>query len=205
MENEAWRPENLEKSEKNMASRSIDDVETRSDFGSYKLMLHTGDFEKSKINSHNATKPSYRTNLIKKILGDSFAPKRIIDIGCGLGFNTFELKKIYPDAEVLGVDLSSDAIKYASKSFTCCTFKKLLINPKDDNLEKNNDLICVFEFYPFTRTSSIDEHKKYMLHLLRSMSVNGKLVIYQRWDNPASLSVNYDVIKKEIKGYEFSD
>ena len=103
------------------------------------------------------------------------------------------------------MDLSSDAIKYASKSFTCCTFKKLLINPKDDNLEKNNDLICVFEFYPFTRTSSIDEHKKYMLHLLRSMSVNGKLVIYQRWDNPASLSVNYDVIKKEIKGYEFSD
>lgn len=33
-------------------------------------------------------------------------PKRIIDIGCGTGVMTVELAKAYPDAEVIGLDLS---------------------------------------------------------------------------------------------------
>ncbi len=34
------------------------------------------------------------------------SPQNILDLGCGAGMSTFELQKIYPDAQLTGVDLS---------------------------------------------------------------------------------------------------
>jgi trans-aconitate methyltransferase len=36
-------------------------------------------------------------------------PEHIVDLGCGLGFTTDALSKVYPDAKVLGIDISTDA------------------------------------------------------------------------------------------------
>lgn len=40
-------------------------------------------------------------------------PRRVIDLGCAFGGLTRVLRKVYPDAEVVGVDLSAPALKYA--------------------------------------------------------------------------------------------
>jgi ubiquinone/menaquinone biosynthesis C-methylase UbiE len=42
-----------------------------------------------------------------------FNPKRILDIGCGMGHNTLPLAIAFPDAEVIGIDLGAPMIRYA--------------------------------------------------------------------------------------------
>ena len=42
-------------------------------------------------------------------------PKRIIDIGCGSGATTFVYAEIFPDAEVIGIDISPSVLRWAKK------------------------------------------------------------------------------------------
>ncbi len=42
-----------------------------------------------------------------------FSPKRILDIGCGMGHNTLPLAIAFPDAEVVGIDVGAPLIRYA--------------------------------------------------------------------------------------------
>jgi len=42
-----------------------------------------------------------------------FAPKRILDMGSGPGFSTLPWKRLYPDAEVFGIDVSAPMVRYA--------------------------------------------------------------------------------------------
>ena len=42
-------------------------------------------------------------------------PRRILDLGCGSGLSTVELARAFPDAELIGVDLSPDMLKAAAK------------------------------------------------------------------------------------------
>ena len=57
-------------------------------------------------------------------LGEAFAsfakdrfpnlkPRRILDMGCGVGFSTLPFKAAYPDAEVYGVDVGAPTVRYA--------------------------------------------------------------------------------------------
>ncbi len=41
-----------------------------------------------------------------------FKPKRILDIGCGIGHNTLPIAKMYPDAEVIGIDTGRPMLSY---------------------------------------------------------------------------------------------
>ena len=85
------------------------------------------------------------------------------------------------------------------------SFEVKAVDPNVDNIGKGFDLICAFEFYPFTRTKKVDDHRKYLNHLLDSLMDNGKLVIFQLWDNENSLSSTYYEIKKEFKEFKFSE
>jgi 2-polyprenyl-3-methyl-5-hydroxy-6-metoxy-1,4-benzoquinol methylase len=42
-----------------------------------------------------------------------FSPQSIIDVGCGGGFFTLKLGKRYPQAQIIGTDLSTEAIAFA--------------------------------------------------------------------------------------------
>ena len=42
-------------------------------------------------------------------------PRTILDVGCGGGHFTLELAKQYPEADVIGIDISSQAIEFAQK------------------------------------------------------------------------------------------
>jgi len=41
-----------------------------------------------------------------------FKPKRILDLGCGLGHNVLPLAEAFPDAEVIGVDSGAPMLRY---------------------------------------------------------------------------------------------
>ena len=42
-----------------------------------------------------------------------FAPRRILDMGCTIGSSTVPWKKLFPDAEVIGIDVSATMLRYA--------------------------------------------------------------------------------------------
>ncbi len=48
---------------------------------------------------------------VKKNLPD-FKPKRILDIGCGLGHNVLPIAQAFPDAEVVAVDVGAPMLRY---------------------------------------------------------------------------------------------
>jgi ubiquinone/menaquinone biosynthesis C-methylase UbiE len=50
--------------------------------------------------------------LLKETYPD-FKPRRILDVGCGIGSVTLPLAKAFPDAEVYGVDIGGPTIRYA--------------------------------------------------------------------------------------------
>ena len=52
--------------------------------------------------------------IMKKELGD-LSPKKILDIGCGDGKQTIFVAKLYPGAEVVGIDVSDKLIEQAEK------------------------------------------------------------------------------------------
>ncbi len=49
---------------------------------------------------------------VKKTYAD-FAPKRILDIGCGMGHNVLPIAKAFPDAEVIAIDTGAPMLRYA--------------------------------------------------------------------------------------------
>jgi len=51
---------------------------------------------------------------LHKLHGDK-TPKRILDIGTWPGFSAFALNKLFPDAEIIGVDLAAPYIRFARR------------------------------------------------------------------------------------------
>lgn len=198
-----WRPQNLSSSESSTHQvNDLDLLHTRGDFGSYKIMLNTNDISKSKILSHNDLTPKYRVLALKRILGD-FIPHKVIDVGCGLGYTTQELKIAYPNSKVTGIDISRDAVDYAKQRFENCVFVANAIDPSNTLQLFDADLICAFEFYPFTRTKSLQDHISYISHLTKDFKSGNILIIFQLWDNDESLSVNYKLLVKHFHALRF--
>ena len=101
----------------------------------------------------------------------------ILDVGCGVGFTTHELGNYYSNSMIVGVDISSDGISYAKKNFKHEKFICQGIDPKDPPLGEY-DLIFCFEFYPFTRTNSLETHKDYLIYFLSQLKKDGKLMVF---------------------------
>ncbi len=200
LNNEWWKPENLAESE--LKHRTSDSIDNKNDFGSYKLMLNSGDVEKSLIRSHNELQPQYRANFIKNLV-DLTKVCSVLDVGCGLGYTTKSLKDVFVDAEVTGVDISADAISYAKSKFASCKFICQAIDPKSNGFNERFDLICAIEFYPFTRTSDFLSHVSFIEYLLSLLKPDGRLIIWQKWDNPESLSSNYAEVKLKFNNHDF--
>lgn len=198
-----WKPENLKESEKAfLENDNLEELDTENEFGSYKIMRIKDDLENSQIHSHNDLQPRYRVKSIQKILGGNRYHK-ILDVGCGLGYTTKELAEVFVEANISGIDISEDAILYASKEFKKCEFLCEAIDPLDIDQLFDYDLITAIEFYPFTRTNSLEDHIAYISHLTKDMRLGGSLVIFQLWDNPNSLSVNYEVLRKNFSHLDF--
>jgi len=54
--------------------------------------------------------------LLERLDGLNFAPKRILDVGCGPGDRAVELRRRFPDAQIIAMDLSTTMAKKAAKN-----------------------------------------------------------------------------------------
>jgi SAM-dependent methyltransferase len=195
-----WKPRNLAESE--AKHRNSLDVDVRSDFGSYRVMVETDQPKKAQISQHNDMRPSYRTRLVKELIGP-LQIGSILDVGCGIGITTESLREVFKSTSVTGIDISRDAITYATSKHRECNFICDSIDPESRKTYGFFDLICAFEFYPFTRTSDFETHKSYIEYLVSFLKPEGRLVIWQRWDNQESLSTNFEKIQSELTDYQF--
>lgn len=55
-----------------------------------------------------------RSELVNLLAGH-VRPKRILEVGCGTGTNLLRLARAFPEAEIVGVDLSADMLNLARK------------------------------------------------------------------------------------------
>lgn len=72
---------------------------------------------------------------------------RILEVGCGVGAICHRMHKKWPDAEIIGIDISSRSIEIANKLFSNnkTTFIEGILTP--DTLDGNFDLIIFMDVY----------------------------------------------------------
>jgi len=189
-----WKPENLKAKE--IEFREIADstkLNVGNDFGSYRKVLLTGEIKGSLLGLHNELNPLRKIRAVDKLL-KNIKPKNILDAGCGMGFTTAALADFYINARVLGVDVSNDAIQYSTLHHKQANFLSIALSPSSEKIGIF-DLIYCFEFYPFTRTSDYKIQAEFIDYFSKQLTPQGKIVIYQLWENPLSLS---SVIEKVI-------
>ncbi|MGE0684559.1 MAG: class I SAM-dependent methyltransferase [Candidatus Binatia bacterium] len=67
---------------------------------------------------HDATRGGFlfgRAALIRTLALRSRAPERILEVGCGAGYNLLKLCETFPAAQVVGLEVSADLLKIAQR------------------------------------------------------------------------------------------
>lgn len=83
-----------------------------------------------------------RAQLIDEIaLQTQVAPRRILEIGCGTGRNLEALARRFPQAELHGIDLSSDMLGQAAQRLAGCADRLTLHHAAYSGLNGKFDLI----------------------------------------------------------------
>lgn len=59
--------------------------------------------------------------------------KKILDFGCGIGDTTIIFKEYFKDAEIVGTDLSTEALKYAEERFSSPDVKFIHLSEIPEN------------------------------------------------------------------------
>ena len=169
-------PKNLKENELKFRNSNKDSPDLKNDFGSYKSLLKTNDFENSMIKSHNDINPTQKLKVIKKFT-DKFLKNKIIhsilNVGCGTGFETKALSEIY-NCDITGVDASLDGIDYAKK-YNSNSKTEYISETIDSNFLLNTkfDICYAIEFYPFTRTKDLEFHKNIISSIFNNLSNEG--------------------------------
>ncbi len=102
--------------------------------------------------------------------------KRILDIGCGIGWRSWEIKKEHPSAFILGIDLSEGSIKTAQKLFSQEDLQftqKDLVNWKTVGVDPF-DVIVLLDIYEHINKQNRENiyHK-----LLSVLGENGRVIL----------------------------
>ena len=75
---EWFYPKELKKSELKFRNSNNGSPDLKNDFGSYKSLLKTNDFENSMIKFHNDINPTHKLKVLKKITDKFLKNKKII-------------------------------------------------------------------------------------------------------------------------------
>lgn len=114
------------------------------------------------------TQPSI--DLANKITIEN--PQRIIDIGCGPGNSTNVLKQRYPNAYILGVDLSENMIARARADYPELDFMHFDAANDFDKLDEKFDIV-----FSNACIQWIPNHKKLLGNMMNILNTGGIMAI----------------------------
>ena len=110
---------------------------------------------------YDATRWSFlfgRRNL-SACIADIRQPRRILEVGCGTGTNLRALCRHFPDAEIIGVDLSADMLGVARKNLQHMTRPpKLVQRAYNESLQDNDPFDLVVFSYALSMFNPGWEH-----------------------------------------------
>lgn len=108
-------------------------------------------------------------DLISRI--EVINPKKILDVGCGSGNSTHELKKRWPNAEIIGIDNSKAMIEKARSLYDDTKF---ILQDATDDLSALGKFDIIFSNAAIQR---IPDHENLIKSLYNSLEDNGVLAI----------------------------
>ncbi len=71
--------------------------------------------------------------VVRQILKLGLKPKRILDFGCGSGYGTKLMATAFPNVNLVGYDISKDAIEYANENNAVNNIEFVTKLPNNDN------------------------------------------------------------------------
>jgi 2-polyprenyl-3-methyl-5-hydroxy-6-metoxy-1,4-benzoquinol methylase len=101
-------------------------------------------------------------------------PRRILEIGCGLGAMAWRMAARWPDAQVVGVDISPRSIEYASKLFVLPNLTFASGRIEELELGRDYDLIVLVDV--FEHIADADK-PAFNASLEPLLSANGRVVL----------------------------
>lgn len=108
-------------------------------------------------------------NFVKESFAD-FKPKRILDLGAGIGVNTLPLADAFPEAEVFAVDAGAPMVRWGHARAQAMGYDNVkFIHADGDNLDFEHgsfDWIQTTMFWHETSTTAIQSMMKKMFDLL---------------------------------------
>jgi len=133
------------------------------------------------------------------------APRRVLEIGCGVGATTWRMARAWPDAETIGVDLSSGSIEVARTCFRRPNLDYRAGQLAECGLDGAFDLILMMDVYEHIAPS---ERPVVHATLKRLLSAESRLLLmvptpahqdYLRAQNPTGLQpVDEDIHPADI-------
>jgi SAM-dependent methyltransferase len=199
-----WSPEALAEREREIRSGVGDESgDMRNDFASYKALADGKDATASGLYMHNECEP-WRINtvcrdygrIVRSVLRRS--PRAVADFGCGAGFTTDGLQRMWPTASVYGFDVSIDAVSFAQRQWPKCRFVAGAITPGTSLEGGPFDVILCQEFYPFTRTSQLESHREWLRLLAQNMTPDGVALIMVSAGTDGSINDTFSQLQSEF-------
>jgi len=118
---------------------SIPSIETVKEFYDERIEGKIADFTESNPRIEAAVETLAEWAPVK--------PKRILEIGCGIGATSWRMAKAWPGAEVIGADVSSASIKVAQTCFKLPNLSYFQGLIKEGTLSGKFDFIVLMDVY----------------------------------------------------------
>ena len=138
-------------------------------------------------------KLQYQINYVKQFICNE-KTSMVLELGCGMGYNSIMLAHQYPEVRFHGLDLTDENLKVARKNSTQLTnleFKKGDFN----NLELNEQYDLIFAVETLCYSIDINSTIKQALTLLKP---GGKIIIFDVYETEA-LSQSSELIREAYR------
>ncbi len=129
----------------------------------------------------------------KTLISNKIKAKSAIELGCNVGFNLKVLKKIYPKADILGVEINKEAYEIAKKNYNC--INQSLISFKTN---KKFDLVI-------TSGVLIHQDPKSLKKIYKNIyNLSKKYIYIDEYFNPTPIEIKYRGKKKLLFKRDFA-
>jgi 2-polyprenyl-3-methyl-5-hydroxy-6-metoxy-1,4-benzoquinol methylase len=115
---------------------------------------------------------------------------KVLDIGCGTGFGTLQLTR--ESAYVVGVDIDTDAIRFANKCFPGVEYEWADIQRPITHIGRDFDVVLMIEML-----EHVDEWELALRHAIEVMADDGRFIISAR-------NANADLRKNDLHEREWT-
>jgi 2-polyprenyl-3-methyl-5-hydroxy-6-metoxy-1,4-benzoquinol methylase len=166
-------------------------------------------------------------NAIKYVLNNIYdSNKTVLDIGCGIGWTSYEIAKNFPEAKVDALDLSKSSIEIAKKLFNLSNLRYYYLDVTSkgfQNLNRKYDIIVLVDVFEHILDS---ERETFLQSLANYLTEEGEVILtypspeQQQWlckNSPLTMQpideiIDFNIIldtgrvlRSNIKKFEYKD